>query len=159
TETEDRTRDFNSFVDHSEVTAPDGGLTTHLFYSRGGGAWNTGLEYKTTAPEGTTWRCWQRNFPYIDVSSAPADANNPFVGLQYHQLPPLAANAAATSFDYDKNGNLITKREYDWTAAPTNNDVSAGNTFCSIGATVLRKTENQYWNQAGTHAADSGSAG
>lgn len=141
--TTDGNGNFISFADRSIVTAPDGGITTQFFYNRtGAGAWNTGLVYKTTGPAGNTWRCWQSNEPWIGVS-ATGDSKNPYLRAEYRQLPG-AANAAATWLDYDKNGNLITKREYDWVSIP-GTDVPS----CSVAGTVLRKTENRYWNPPG----------
>jgi len=146
--TTDGNGNFNSFGDRSIVTAPDGGVTTQYFYNRTAvGAWNTGLVYKTTAPQGNTWRCWQKNEPWIGVGT-PGDSKNPYLRAEYRQLP-LASNAAATWFDYDKNGNLLTKREYDWLGVPSNDDPSTGNPSCAVGGAVLRKTENRYWNPPG----------
>jgi RHS repeat-associated protein len=81
---------------------------------------------------------------------------NPYVAAQYQQLPG-AAQASAAWFNYDKNGNLTSKYEYDWVTPPTAG--SAPPSPCTVTGTALRHTENQFWDPPGgagsvAHAAD-----
>lgn len=144
----ERTWSYQIGTNQSHITAPDGGITSHYFRDRyEQTAWDRGLVHKTVSPAGTTWRCWQRNEPYIGLT-VPADSKNPYVMAEYRQLAGGTLPTAATSFEYDKNGNLMTRREYDWVEPPESDLAS-----CTVTGTVLRRTENRYWNPVGGAAS------
>ncbi|MGJ5814500.1 RHS repeat domain-containing protein [Paludibaculum fermentans] len=143
--TTDVNGNFSAYGDRSVITAPDGSVTTQYFYNRTDATtWSSGLVYKETTSTGNMWRCWEKNEPWIGVSAA-ADPKNPFVRMEFRQQLPTTSDLSETWFDYDKNGNLITKREYDWIAAPANGNAPS----CEVSGTVLRRTENKYWNPPG----------
>jgi RHS repeat-associated protein len=131
---------------HSEITGPDNGLTAHDYGNRSlVGSWDKGLVYKTVSPLlGTTWRCWQKNEPWLGVNAV-EDPRNPYVATEYRKLPDGSGRIAATKFDYDKNGNPLSRTEYDWVASP--GDYPALN--CAPSGSVSRRTEQRYWHPVG----------
>ncbi len=65
---------------------------------------------------------WEVNEPCIGTA-ANADRKNAYVRAQYRTLPG-GRSTSASQFDYDKNGNLTSKKEFGWlTAVPRTGDV------------------------------------
>jgi RHS repeat-associated protein len=143
-ESDSKTRSwtYNVQATQSTITAPDGGQTQHYFYARDAMSWNRGLVYRITEPAGNTWRCWQFNEPWIGVATT-IDPKNPYIKAEYRSLAGGTNPVSASVLDYDKNGNLMTRLEYSWVSTPSDDP------SCTVSGTVLRKTENRYWNPPG----------
>ena len=79
---------------------------------------------------------------------------NPVVDTEYTTLTDAAGNnlkMSAKTFQYDFNGNVIQTTEYDWfDPALVSRDSNGVPTGVPGGATVLRTTNNTYYNSATT---------
>ena len=94
-----------------QVTAPDGGVTTH---------WGGSRSYKTQLPDGTVIeRGWRENRPALPagVTIHSSVHVNSFVGREYTSIPDATGALVKTAikeYGYDKNGNATSVRYYDW---------------------------------------------
>ena len=79
-------------------------------------------------------------------------AFNPVVDAEYTTLTDAAGNAlkmSAKTFTYDYNGNVTQTREYDWfDPALVSRDGNGVPTGVPVSATLLRTTNNSYYNPA-----------
>ena len=123
----------------------------------GGGYYGvSGLVYRTTKPFQKVEQHWanliftgaQLNSPGGTV------AFNPIVDAEYTTLTDAAGNnlkMSAKTFQYDFNGNVTQTTEYDWfDPALVSRDSNGVPTGVPGGATVLRTTNNSYYNSATT---------
>jgi len=121
-----------------------------------GGPWNglTGLSYRSVRPFSKTERHWT-NLRFSGVlSTSPGGALtfNPVVDAEYTTLTDAAGNAlkmSARTMQYDFNGNLTQATDYDWfDPSLVSRDSYGIPTGVPVGATVLRVTNNSYFNAA-----------
>jgi RHS repeat-associated protein len=147
------------------VTGPDGSVTTENCEPRDSGFGN----YSTSNPKGgLVFRTNSSNKVRVerhwtllkfDGANGGATGNygeipfNPVVDAEYTTLlegnPAQAVKMSAKTFQYDFNGNLISQTEYDWfdpTGIPR--DAVGVPTGVPAGATVLRVTNNAYYNDS-----------
>jgi RHS repeat-associated protein len=113
----------------TDMTAPDGGLTRTEYVYEEKTRWYNNLVTEIQNPDGSVLtRQWDRSFPLDPVYPYcwRECANNPIIVSETLHVPGGAA--ASTHFDYDSNGNLKAKYEYDWS-----------------GTELLRETQNDYF--------------
>ncbi len=133
----------------TKVTAPDGGETTSHFDTKNYTPyWTSGLVNWVEGPSGSVQkRQWAQNSVYGSYSIL----NNPYV---YREATTVGnslgtpAKTAVVDYTYDKNGNLLTKTEHDWTDYP---DESGGiirrKTFYDYYVTLSQPDDaNGYWH-------------
>ena len=135
----------------STITAPDGGITReHFLSSLGGQGWNTGLVYKTEGPDGSIIeRRWLPNIPYGYPSFASNVATATYVKTEYSSIKDLNGNyqTAIKDYSYDKNGNVIQVREYDWVPYTSVHDGSGNPQWNAITSfTPKRVATNNYYS-------------
>ncbi|HIK12993.1 MAG TPA: hypothetical protein IGS52_22495, partial [Oscillatoriaceae cyanobacterium M33_DOE_052] len=161
----------------SQVTSPDGLVTTETFYPHdpglaaylGGGDGRSGLVYRTVRskrgsqnliPLTTIERRWSRLIFNGGNDSAPGGlvGFNPVVDAEYttlHDPNGTPVKMSAKLFQYDYNGNVIQQTDYDWFAP---NSVSRNQegvpTGVPDGATALRTINNSYYNPAPTASSE-----
>lgn len=96
----------------SQVTGPDGGTVSELFYHLETPGQFAGLAYWTELSDGTVIeRNWQHNTPYG------APGANPYVKTEYVSIRDASGTLVKTAvkdYNYDKNGNVTSVAEYDW---------------------------------------------
>ncbi len=100
----------------STITSPDGSIVTESFYPPSGpNPWQGGLIYKSERPDGTVVeRLSQPNTPqspYLVVDI------NPYTKTEFVSIKNAAGTlvkTAITDYNYDKNGNLMQRAEYDF---------------------------------------------
>jgi YD repeat-containing protein len=174
---------YYNFVgtEESITQDPDGGVTTTLFndfspadwsagtFNAGLTPWYAGLVYYVQHPDGsTTEQLWQQNFPYaltdtrtVTAAGTSAEPGNPVVAATIQQN--TNAQFTATSFSYDRNGNVVLRDDYDWKAYTASNVPHAtvngqmGPTALYSPGNLLRATATTFATQAG--AATSAGAG
>ncbi len=121
----------------SVFTSPDSGTTTHCFYDPSVlSSWRRGLVHRVEGPGGDIReRVWAQNVP-AGQNTNKQDPGNPVVQASINSLSngSTATKSAIVDFEYDKNGNVTHKTEYDW--------VPYGIT---TGSAVLRDTLLTYW--------------
>jgi|GEM_PF-1439766 len=125
------------------VTNPDGGKTKHTYLNRNTGSWYDGLVSKIEEvnPAGERIgkeikRFWAQNKSY-PLNGAWITPHNPWMTKEIVSVPNAAgalSKSAIVNFNYDKNGNLLTKTEYDWV-----------NYGVETGSTIKRKTQFDYY--------------
>ncbi len=151
------------------VTSPSGAVSSEgTYYSQNSSSWDNGLAFVNTNPDGTrTERIWAYNEPRT-VSGAPGNyvgmgPMNAFVKTEFTTLPAADGTFSSTSqtaikdFKYDKNGNVLEIKEYDWVGyctVRTGSGCTGQATVIPTGAVLKRITVNTYNNQA-TDAATS----
>jgi RHS repeat-associated protein len=115
-----------------------------------------GLAYRNTRPFMMTERHWTN----LKFSGASIDkpggiiSFNPVVDFEYTTLLDANNNPlkmSTKSFQYDYNGNMTQETDYDWidNVAGVSRDAQGVPIGIPSGATVLRTTNNDYYNQAG----------
>jgi YD repeat-containing protein len=145
----------------ASVSSPDGNNVTETKYctTSGCATGKSGLVYRTTAPFTMTERHWT-NLTFSGANTASPGGIltfNPVVDFEYTTLldssnAPLKMSARA--FQYDYNGNLTQTTEYDWfDLALVSRDAQGVPTGVPAAATVLRVTNNSYYDQATTAAS------
>ncbi len=132
-------------MDSTQITGPDGGVTTHYYVQPKllSNAYH-GLVNRVVEPNGDqVVRTWALNRP-AGVSSTEVLQANPYVQAEARTVGTGAeARTALRLFAYDKNGNVTSLTETDW------------------GATTLRRTEHTYYGptaDAGTEPNGSDTA-
>lgn len=147
------------------VTNPNGAASGDiLFYYPNSSNWDSGMAYKSINPDGSiTERIWAYNLPYSIPGTQPTTPGrfagvgsaNAYVKAEFTTLPDLTGGVSASSptaikeYKYDKNGNVLEVREYDWVnygSVPHNGNQVSG--LPSSGLTLKRKTVNTYYHQA-----------
>jgi len=136
---------------HTDITAPDGGVTSQYYYDPNSGAidWHSGLVYKTLQPDGSTIeQIWQQNIPN-GLSTGVDNAVNPYVKTEFRSIKTAGGTLDKTAikdYTYDKNGNVTESDEYDWTAYGNVPRTSGNPTGPPTGATPTRVTVNTYFS-------------
>ena len=93
------------------VTAPDGGVTLE-FYSNEG--WLTKVEQlEGSQVVRRVERIWTTN-PPRGLDTISARRANPYVKTEFTTLVGSSTKTAIKDFTYDKNGNVLRVKEYDW---------------------------------------------
>jgi RHS repeat-associated protein len=114
----------------------------------------SGLVYRTTKPFEKVERHWTNLiFSGAQLNSPGGTVVfNPVIDAEYTTLTDAGGNAlkmSAKTFQYDYNGNVTQTTEYDWfdpnSVSRDSNGVPAA---VPAGATVLRVTNNTYYNGA-----------
>ncbi len=140
---------------------PSGSLSGNTLYGPIE-TWKQGLAYGNGNADGSvTEQIWAHNMPYSLSSGTPvgpAQWNgvgqaNAYVKTEFVTLPETNGNITSNSltaikdYKYDKNGNVLEVKEYDWV---TRGSVLVNGvlTMPSSGLTLKRKTVNTYYNQA-----------
>lgn len=138
-----------TFYAENSSTAPDGGIylegTNQNPYFKGYAA-------RINHPNGTiTEKLWANNAaPRVTGNTV-----NAYVKTEFTSIPDAAGNPVLTltkDYDYDKNGNVLEIREYDW--VPYSSVPRSGSgiylqpTGLPSGLVLKRKTINTYYNQA-----------
>lgn len=126
------------------VTTPDGGVQTEVAAAQGN---LSGYPFRITDPSGTiTEKIWLMNYaPRVFAGGA---ATNPYVKTEFRTVPDANGSPSLTAikdFDYDKNGNVLEIREYDWvpySSIPRN----GGPALPTTGLVLKRRTTNTYYN-------------
>jgi RHS repeat-associated protein len=125
----------------SSITRPDGGATSQSFNNTDNNTWDSGLAYKTVAPDGTVVeRVWARN-----------GSLNPYVKTEFTSIPDAAGiitngKTAIKDYSYDRNGNLTRVAEYDWVAYGSVPRTNGKPTGLPSGVQPVRVTVNKYYN-------------
>ena len=132
------------------VTTPDGAVQTEV------GPWTGSLKgyaYRILIAGGATVeKIWTTNdAPRVAGGGA---ATNPYVKTEFSTVADASGNPALTAikdYDYDKNGNVLEVREYDWvpySSVPRNGSgIYAGPSgLPSSGLILKRRTVNAYYN-------------
>ncbi len=151
---------YDILLDTSTITNPDQSTITEKKFGKNpamsSGVGKSGLVYRTTRPFMKVERHW------IDLQFSGADVNSPGGALDFNSVMDAEyttltdANGAdlrmsAKTFQYDYNGNLTQTTEYDWfDPGLVSRDAQEVPTAVPAGATVLRVTNNTYYNQAGS---------
>ena len=120
----------------SQITNPDGGIVTNHFFNPDILTdWRRGLVWRVVGPRGSIReRVWAQNKAYGRHISSLGDPNNPFVQKEMVTVGNSAGvptKTAISEFTYDKNGNLLSKVEYDWVNYPATAGVTR------LGSTTL----------------------
>jgi len=143
----------------AQVVSPDGANVTESKYcsTPGVGGCSTdkaGLAYRTVQPFRMVERHWiNLVFSGANTASPGGDISmNPVVDYEYTTLLDANSNPlkmSAKAFQYDYNGNITQTTEYDWfDPALVSRDAQGVPTGVPGSATVLRVTNNTYYNQA-----------
>lgn len=150
---------YSVLHDTGSVTNPDGSTISEKKYTHGPGysfsIGKAGLSYRTTKPFTKVERHWVDmpfNGAYLDSPAGPVNFN-PVVDVEYTTLLDANGNAlkmSAKSFQHDYNGNVLQTTEYDWfdPALITSRDAQGVPTGVPGSATVLRVSNNSYYNPA-----------
>ncbi len=148
--TETTLYDIDPAGNGSTVTTPDGGVTT-----QNGGGLGTGAAYTESVirPDGSkTENIWAQNIAAKltgHTSAYGITAVNAFVKTEFTSVKDAGGAYTLTAikdYDYDKNGNVLEVREYDWVAYGDVPRSSGRPTGVPGGATLKRKTVNTYYN-------------
>jgi RHS repeat-associated protein len=142
------------------VTNPDGSTMSEDKYSHSPGfAYSygkAGLVFRTTKPFTRIERHWI-DMPFSGASTISPGGTvniNPVVDIEYTTLLDASNNPlkmSAKAFQYDYNGNILQTTEYDWfDPALVSRDANGVPTGVPGSATVLRVTNNSYYNPATT---------
>jgi RHS repeat-associated protein len=142
------------------VTNPDGSTVSENKYSHSPGfAYSyskAGLVFRTTKPFTRIERHWiDLQFSGASTLSPGGTVNiNPVVDVEYTTLLDASNNPlkmSAEAYQYDYNGNVLQVIEYDWfDPALVSRDANGVPTGVPGSATVLRVTNNSYYNPATT---------
>src|ERR1043166_3882342 len=114
----------------------------------------SGLVYRTTKPFQKIERHWTNLIFTGAALSSPGGTVvfNPVVDAEYTTLTDANGNAlkmSAKAFQYDYNGNVLQTTDYDWfDPNSVSRDSNGVPTAIPLGATVLRVTNNSYYNGA-----------
>jgi RHS repeat-associated protein len=131
--------------DNTQVTGPDGGITTTYFYTQGGPSnWQYNLAYKIVRPDGSTEETqWARNMPHYSPGQRAANTYRKTVIRSLPNPSGTPSRASATAYSYDKNGNLLTEAVYGFTNYGNIPRDSFGGPSGVPGGASLLKTKTQ----------------
>ena len=143
----------------ASVVSPDGNNFSESRYCASFGVPGcstdkAGLAYRTNRPFMRTERHWiNLVFSGANVAGPGGVLSfNPVVDFEYTTLLDASNNPlkmSAKAFQYDYNGNVTQTTEYDWfDPALVSRDAVGVPTGVPASATVLRITNNSYYNQA-----------
>ncbi|MEP7147804.1 MAG: RHS repeat-associated core domain-containing protein [Acidobacteriota bacterium] len=147
---------YDKFSGFAIVTNTDGsGQTERSYFNVFGPSWDSGLAFQTLKHGGEKIeRIWKQNLPFNSsndyVYAKPGNANA-YVKTEFLSVVDSNGQLSKTSikdFGYDKNGNVITIKEYDWvnySDVPRN---GVGPTGIPSLAPLKRITVNEYYNQS-----------
>lgn len=147
--TEETDYSIVSFAGVGSVSLPDGSGTVE--YSDFSGSFK-GYAYRVMSSNGTiSEKIWAENAaPLLGASGG--QAINAYVKAEIATIPDASGNPAFSAikeFDYDKNGNVLEVREYDWVPYSSITRTGTGNalkvTALPSERTLLRKTVNSYY--------------
>lgn len=139
----------------STTTSPDGSVATAWAYTSLTSQnlplppsllWRAGLIYKSESGSTVTERLWQPNTPqgYAGIGI------NPYIKTEFVSIKDAAGTlvkTAITDYNYDKNGNLTQKADYDFVDYATiPRDASGQPTGVPAGAVPKKVTVNSYSN-------------
>jgi RHS repeat-associated protein len=139
------------FLFTGSVTGPDGSTTTQL-----GGGLSTTFPVRVTHPDGSvTENIWaNNNAPKVNANTSiwHITGTNAYIKTQFTSIPNASGTLTYTAikdYDYDKNGNVLAVREYDWVpygdvAGHSGGGLPTG--AIPASATLLRQTVNTYYN-------------
>lgn len=140
----------------STVTGPDGGVTTLSFYDIVNDQQKGGQVYKEIKSDGTKIeRVWANNYP-SGMTYGSGNHMNAFVKTEFVTIPDANGNPSLTKitdFNYDKNGNMLWKSEYDWVPANSSSILrdGSGKVTGFSGLTPVRSALNTYYNPANAY--------
>lgn len=130
---------YASTMDSTQITSPDGGVTTHYYVQPKllSNAYH-GLVNRVVEPNGDqVVRTWALNRP-AGVSSTEVLQTNPYVETEARTVGTgTEARTALRLFSYDKNGNVTSLTETDWggnDAAPDRAHLLRRHGGCGHGA-------------------------
>ncbi|HEV7643588.1 MAG TPA: RHS repeat-associated core domain-containing protein [Pyrinomonadaceae bacterium] len=117
------------------------------------GSWSQdffGYNSRIENPDGTvTEKIWAKN----EAPNVGGYAVNAYVKTEFTSIPDFYGNPSLTStkdYDYDKNGNVLEVREYEWvpySSVPrTGSGITLRPTGLPAGLSLKRKTINTYYN-------------
>lgn len=156
----------------SIITDPTGFATVSYFNGTGMSSSQSSLIYQVVRPDNSRIeRLWYNNTPY---GTSGYDMGNPYVELEIRSVTDASGNptrSAATTYSYDKNGNLLQTTEYDWgtysniprdsygriTGPPSDAAVKRVTTASYVvttqqqagtGSETVNDDANAYWNPA-----------
>ena len=130
--------------EQSIITGPDGGITKS-YYPDVLIEEDGGVILKTVSPDGTI----NQKGHYIGSSPYWNKAWNNLVGSDFTTIPDSNGNPSLTAiktYEYDKNGNLLRTKEYDW--VPYSSVISGEILSIPSNAVLKRIVENEYYNPA-----------
>jgi RHS repeat-associated protein len=149
---------YSVLHDTGTVTNPDTSTVTEKKYTHSPGfsyaIGKAGLVYRTTQPFTKIERHWtDMKFSGANGDSPSGPVNfNPVVDVEYTTLLDASNNdlkMSAKAFQYDYNGNIIQTTEYNWfDPSLVSRDAQGVPTGVPASATVLRVTNDNYYNQA-----------
>jgi RHS repeat-associated protein len=147
--TETTLYEIDGLTGNSTITRPDGSVTSQTGSGLGVGP---GYARSGTVSDGTiTEKLWAQNkAPKVtgNQDSFHITAVNAYVKTEFTSIKDAGGNYTLTAikdYDYDKNGNLLEIREYDWVPY---GDVVRNPYPSAIPASAVlkRKTVNTYYN-------------
>lgn len=131
-----------SVLDCTVITNPDQGAETIYYLNGSGPVWKRGLVLKDRKPSwDMTEFHWHRNTPAGWASGS----RNAYIAMEVHSVGSGAAQKAAVTLNQvDRNGNQVTRREYDWVSYSSVPHDSYGEATEFTPATLFRTTTNHY---------------
>ena len=144
---------YTTFV----IEGPDGGVTTEKFSET---AWlprqYAGQPYRTENSDGTVIeRVFEGNVPNgaFPTQTQAADepwSTNPVVTKEFRSVRNAAgalSKTALTEYTYDKNGNVLAVKEYDWVDyIKLSHDANGRPVGLTVIAPLKKVTTNSYYN-------------
>lgn len=143
---------YNSSPLGGSVQGPDG---SSQFLKTGNILWGSSNVYREQGSDGTrVEKIWAENYA-PSMPSVSGQTTNSYVKTEFRTLPDAAGNPTLTAikdFTYDKNGNVLEIREYDWVPyssiphQPYGNDSIGYVTGIPASAVLKRITANEYYD-------------
>lgn len=143
---------YGSGPTSGSVMAPNGSVTQQYHFDAVNDEGRGGSPYKIIQPDGgVVERIWLYNNPVGQVTNN-ADNINPYVKTEFVSIPNSAGQLTYTAikdYEYDKNGNLLSLKEYDFVdycAVPRSGGYCTGNPTGIPNISPSRITESVYHN-------------
>jgi RHS repeat-associated protein len=148
------------------MTSPSGAVNSeYLSNNQYISTWDNGMSYKSVNPDGSlVERIWAYNLPYSVSGGTPnvpggfagVGSANAYVKTEFTTVSDSSGNPSLTAikdYKYDKNGNVLEIKEYDWVAYSSVPRSGSGvfskvTGLPSSGLVLKRKIINTYYNQA-----------
>jgi RHS repeat-associated protein len=120
------------------VTSPDNGPTEYDFCPMSASGINNEFCMVTYPNGDITQDIWQLNCAWGDGEAQnSADRGNPYLAAELHTVQKsTGALTSARSYVYDRNGNVLTRSEWDWTSGTLSNPPTSA---------AARTTNNAYF--------------